>query len=54
MTKYLNYSMPADQVRICTRQQTCIEARGDNARLLVFAVMLILLSGAAYYLSKLK
>lgn len=46
--------MPADQVRLCDANNDCIEARGENARIIVFAVVMVLLTAAAYYLSKIK
>lgn len=44
--------MPVDQVRLCDANNDCIEARGDNARFIVLAVVTVLLATAAYYLSK--
>ncbi len=41
--RYLNtYKTPADRVRVCNRN-TCIEARGDNAKIIAgaFAIMLV-------------
>lgn len=46
--------MPADQVRLCDAKNDCIEAMGDNARIIVLAVVTILVPVAAYYLSKTK
>ncbi|MBX9781195.1 MAG: hypothetical protein K2X26_12680 [Chitinophagaceae bacterium] len=46
--------MPADQVRLCNADNDCIEARGDNARFIVLAVVTVLFATAAYYLSKIK
>lgn len=54
MKKNLIPYMPADQVRICTANNECIEARGDNAKVIVIAVVILLLSTAAYYASKVK
>ena len=45
--------MPADQIRLC-KQNTCIEARGENARTIVGAVSLVLFCAALYYISKIK
>lgn len=53
MQKLYKNPFPADKVRLCNRN-TCIEARGDNGRLLVFAVSLVLFSMALYYLSKIS
>lgn len=36
--------MPADQVRLCNANNDCIEARGDNARFIVLAVVTVLLA----------
>lgn len=46
--------MPTDQVRLCSANNTCIEARGDNARFIVLSVVIVLLVTAAYYFSKIK
>lgn len=46
--------MPADQVRLCDANNDCIEARGDNARFIVLAVVTVLLATASYYISKIK
>jgi len=34
--------MPADQVRLCNANNDCIEARGENARFIVLAVVVVL------------
>jgi hypothetical protein len=52
--KNLRPYMPADQVRICNVKNQCIEARGDNAKAIVIAVVTLLLCTAAYYASKIK
>lgn len=47
--RYLNtYQATADRVRVCNRN-TCIEARGDNARMIAgaFALMLVCIGIAA-------
>lgn len=46
--------MPADQIRLCNSKKLCIEARGENARVIVFAVAILLLASAAYTISRIK
>ncbi len=41
--------MLTDQIRICNAQNTCIEARGENARIIVLGIFLALLAIAASY-----
>ena len=53
MKSLYNYSQPNDKVRLC-KKDVCIEARGQNGQLLVAAFVLLLISTAAYYLSKIK
>jgi hypothetical protein len=45
--------MPQDQIRLC-KQDTCIEARGENAKTIVQAVSVALFCAALYYISKIK
>lgn len=47
------YMYPTDNVRLC-KKDVCIEARGQNGQILVAAAVIVLLSAAAYYLSKVK
>ena len=42
-----------DEVRLC-KGDTCIEARGENARFIVGILAVVLISGACFYLSKIK
>ena len=44
--------MRAGQVTVCTPNNTCITANGDNAKLIVGVFAIVLLSVAAYYLSQ--
>ncbi len=46
--KYGSY-MPIDQVRICNAQNTCIDVRGDNARILIIGILVVLMAMAMYY-----
>lgn len=45
--------LPQDQIRLC-KQDTCIEARGVNAKAIVAALSLALFCAALYYISKIK
>lgn len=45
--------MPADQIRLC-KQDTCIEARGENARTIVGAISIAIFCAALNYISKIK
>jgi hypothetical protein len=45
--------MPTDQIRLC-KQDTCIEARGENAKTLVTVVAFLLFCAGVYYISKIK
>ncbi len=47
-------NLPSDEVVICDSNNNCIEARGENARMLVGGILLLLICTAAYYLSKIK
>jgi hypothetical protein len=49
MIKKFTPFMPADQIRICNAQNTCMEARGDNARIIVLGIFIALLAIAANY-----
>jgi hypothetical protein len=53
MTNNMIKYMPADQIKLC-KKDICVEARGDNAKLLVAAISLVLLCTGFYYLSKMK
>lgn len=46
--------MPQDQIRVCNKESFCIEARGNNARIIVVAVVVTILTVALYYASKIK
>ena len=46
--------MPADQIRVCDANNDCIEARGENARMIVVAIVIAIFAAAAYYISKIK
>lgn len=50
----VNRYMPIDAVRICTANNTCMEARGKNARDLTIAVIVVLVVVALYYVSRIK
>ena len=50
----LKHFMPLDQVRVCNKNSQCIEARGNNAKVIVFTLSILLISIAAYYISKIK
>jgi hypothetical protein len=52
MKKNLMPLYATDQVRFCNANNDCIEARGENARFIVLAVVVVLFAAAAYYLSK--
>jgi hypothetical protein len=49
MIKKFTPFMPADQISICNAQNTCIEARGENARIIVLGIFFVLLAVAANY-----
>lgn len=49
----LSSNMPIDEVRLC-KGDTCIEARGENARFILGIIAVVLISAAGYYLSKIK
>lgn len=54
MRKNLIPYMPADQIRLCNANNDCIEARGENARFIVAAIVVVLIATAAYYVFKIK
>lgn len=54
MSNNIRKYAPVDQVRICTANNTCIEARGDNGKLITYAAVALILAVAAYYISKLN
>jgi hypothetical protein len=49
MIKY----MPADQIKIC-KKDVCVEARGENAKIIVALLSLVMLCAVGYYISKIK
>jgi hypothetical protein len=53
----MNYNikrhLSEDEIRIC-RQDTCIEARGDNARIIIAAIAIVLICYAILQLSRIK
>lgn len=48
MKRNLTPYMPVDQVKVCNANNYCIEARGENARFIVLAVVTLLLATAAF------
>lgn len=42
-----------DNVNLCY-QDTCVSASGTNGKLIVYGVLVVLVSVAIYYLSKIK
>jgi hypothetical protein len=54
MKNDLSRYMPADQIRLCNTRKQCIEARGENAKIIVYAVAFLLLASAAYTISRIK
>lgn len=50
----LKQFMPLDQVRLCNKKNICIEARGNNAKAIVFSLCILIVCIAAYYVSKIK
>lgn len=53
MIHFYKYAYPADKVKLC-KKDTCIEARGQNGQLVIAGAILVLISMAAYYISKIK
>jgi len=49
MFKKFTPFIPADQIRICNAQNSCLEARGENARIIVLGIFLVLLAVVANY-----
>jgi hypothetical protein len=47
MVKY----MPADQIKLC-KKDVCVEARGENARIIVAVLSMVALCVAFYYAAK--
>ena len=54
MYSNLKRSNSTDEVTLCTADNTCITANGNNAKLLIVAVVTVIFCAAAYYLSKIK
>ena len=52
--KNLKAYMPTDEVQLCNGSNQCIIARGDNAKAIVTALVILLVGMAAYYVSKIK
>lgn len=53
MKQIYKYGYPVDKVKLC-KKELCIEARGQNGQLLIAVVAILILSTAAYYLSRIK
>jgi hypothetical protein len=51
MNKNMIKYMPADQIKIC-KKDVCVEARGENARIIVAVLSVVALCAAFYYVSK--
>jgi hypothetical protein len=53
MNQFYKYRPMNDRVRLC-KKDVCIEAGGLNGQLMVAAFVILLISTAAYYISKIK
>lgn len=51
MMKNLSY-MPSDEIILCDAKGDCIEARGENARILTLGASVLFLGIAFYYIFK--
>lgn len=51
MKQFYKYGRLNDEVTLC-KSDVCIEARGLNGQLIIAAFVILLISTAAYYISK--
>jgi hypothetical protein len=53
MKQFYKYNNIHDTVRLC-KKDMCIEARGQNGKIIVGAFAMLFISIAVYYFSKIK